>query len=203
MSGRERWDAYYREVAAREPAAPSAWVMARALDLPLDALVLDLACGRGRHARALAAYGYHVIALDVVERAVRAAAAGLAIAGVAAAVEALPLRDESVDAVLCVNYLDRGALPHVVKLLRPGGRLIMETFLVQQRTLRRGPRDPAHLLEPGELPRLVVPLEPVAYHEGLVRDAAGERYAAGVVAVKAGRHGVRHPPILAPPAAAP
>ena len=48
----------------------------------------------------------------------------------------------------------------------------------------RRPRDPAYTLAPGELPRLVAPLEVVAYREGLVHDDAGERCVASVVAVK-------------------
>jgi SAM-dependent methyltransferase len=156
-----------------------------ALALPHDALILDLAAGRGRHAVPLAAAGRRVVALDVVERAVagarRAAPRVMPVVGDAAA---LPIREGAVDAVLCVSYLDRDSFPHLVRLLRPGGRLIVETYTTMQRLLPRGPRDPSHLLEPGELPRLVAPLEPLAYREGLARDAAGERYVASVVAVK-------------------
>jgi SAM-dependent methyltransferase len=182
-----RWGSRYRQRADEPPGAPSAWVMRHALALPDAAVVLDLAAGRGRHALPLAAAGYVVVAVDLVEVAVAALvrdARGGNLGAVVADAAALPIRARSLDAVLCVNYLDRTLFPHLAHILRPGGHLIVETFTVAQRTLGRGPRRDAHLLELGELPTLVVPLEVIDSFEGLVRDAAGERYAAGIVAVK-------------------
>ena len=127
-----------------------------------------------------------MIAVDVVEMAVAAARRRPpgTLAGVVADVGALPIREWSVDVVLCVNYLDRILFPQLGRLLRPGGRVIIETFTIAQRTLGRGPRNPDYMLEPGELPTLVGPLEVIESAEGLVRDDAGERYVAGLVAVR-------------------
>ena len=182
---RDHWDAYYRESAERPLGAPSAWVMRHALALPHSATILDLAAGRGRHAIPLAAAGRTVIAVDIVEAAVAAARrrARGALAAVVADVGALPVRHGTVDAVLCVNYLDRTLFPLLARLLRPGGRLIVETFTVEQRALGRGPRSAAHLLERGELPTLVEPLDVIDSFEGRIQDDAGERYVAGIVAV--------------------
>ena len=44
-------------------------------------------------------------------------------------------------------------------LLAPGGVLLMETYLEWQRALGWGPSKAEHLLAPGELARLVAPLE--------------------------------------------
>ena len=65
------------------------------------------------------------------------------------------------DVVLLFNYLDRPRMPEVRKLVVPGGLLIMETYLEWQRTQGWGPTSDDHLLEPGELARLVGPLEPI------------------------------------------
>lgn len=180
MSERARWEARHREKSDRSPRAPSAWVIEQALALPERALVVDLAGGRGRHARPLAERGRRVIVVDLVEAAVRDAG----VPGIVAEATRLPIRDVSLDAILSVNFLDRSIFPSLVRLLRPGGRLIVETFTVEQRTLGRGPTSPAHLLEPGELPRLVAPLDVVFASEGFVSDESGERYVGRVVAVK-------------------
>jgi hypothetical protein len=65
--------------------------------------------------------------------------------------------------------------------------LIVETYTVGHRALvdagrARAPTNPAYMLAPGELPRLVAPLDVVASREGVVRDEAGERHVASVVA---------------------
>ena len=44
-------------------------------------------------------------------------------------------------------------------LVAPGGVLVMETYLEWQRALGWGPSKSEHLLAPGELARLVAPLE--------------------------------------------
>jgi hypothetical protein len=44
-------------------------------------------------------------------------------------------------------------------LVAPGGVLVMETYLEWQRALGWGPGKREHLLAPGELARLVAPLE--------------------------------------------
>ena len=185
MTERSRWDAYYSENADRSPGAPSGWVLDRALSLPARGLVLDLASGRGRHALSLAQSGRRVIALDIAFDAVRVATRTGA-HGVVADAGALPLREEGVDAILCVNFLDRALFTHFAACLRPGGALIVETFTTLQRKLGRGPTSAAHLLAPGELPRLVAPLAVREFFEGLVEDegAGAERYVARVVAVK-------------------
>ncbi len=210
---RARWDARYAESGAKAPGAPSAWVIRRVLDHTQEgALVVDLAAGRGRHAIPLSrGRALRVVAVDFVERAVRAACglrqtanaktsggvmveSGTGVLGVVADCAQLPLRDDIADAVICVNYLDRALMRDFARLLRRGGVLIVETFLAEQRRLGRGPSDPAHLLTPGELPTLIAPMELLEHREGLVRDEAGERYVAGVVARRRGLARGKHRP---------
>ena len=160
------------------------------MGLPPDAVIVDVAAGVGRHARALAERGRRVVALDYVEAAVRAAArAHPGIQGVVADAGTLPFAPESLDALLTVNFLDRALFPIFAGLLKPGGSLIVETYTLEQRTLvesgrARAPRNPAYLLAPGELVALVAPLEVVDLREGLVDDEAGVRHVASVVAVR-------------------
>jgi len=189
VTDRARWEERHRARVWCEPGAPSEWVLARAAALPRGALVAELAAGPGRHAVALARAGLRVLALDFSAPAIAAlvrAAEGLGVMAAVADVHALPVREHALDAIVCVNFLDRSLFPTLHRWLRPGGCVILETYTAEQLTLAHGPRARAHLLERGELPRLVGPLRVAASREGLVRDAAGERYVGSVVAVNSG-----------------
>jgi SAM-dependent methyltransferase len=165
--------------------------MAQCLALPASLLVTDIAAGLGRHAQALATAGRTVVALDIVERAVRASMREHGVMGVVADTEELPLRARSLDVILCVNYLDRPLFEVFKQLLRPGGFLVYETYTVDHLALvesgqAHGPRERRFLLARGELERLVAPLEILHQREGHVSDAAGVRSCASIVATERG-----------------
>ncbi len=135
--------------------------------------VLDLACGRGRHAIAASAGRGLIVALDrhpghLAELGERAARDGLRIERVRADLESgsdPPLADGIWDVVMVFRYLHRPLCPWIESALRPGGLLLYETFTEAQRTLEGGPRNPAFLLAPGELPGLFQKLEQGFYEE--------------------------------------
>jgi SAM-dependent methyltransferase len=183
---RARWEARYAD-GGHTDGAPSEWVIQQCLALPASHVIVDVAAGQGRHARALARAGRTVVAIDLIERAVRTAVREPGVSGVVADTTALPLRAGSLDLILCTNYLDRHLFDVFKVLLRPGGSLVYETYTVEhvalvERGEARGPRDPAYLLGVGELRRLVAPLTIVAEREGLVRDGAGRRACASILA---------------------
>ena len=61
-----------------------------------------------------------------------------------------PLPTSRYDVVLCFRYLDRGNWPAMIRALRPGGALVIETFTVEY--LKTRPDFPeAFCLKPGEL----------------------------------------------------
>jgi len=134
--------------------------------------VLDVACGDGRHSLAAATLGAAVTGVDrdvtrLVLARERAAAAGLSIEWRELDLEGAWPELGSFDAVLVFNYLDRASMPRILRLLSPGGLLIMETFLEAQRGAGWGPTSEKHLLRPGELARLVFPLKVVHGREAL------------------------------------
>jgi SAM-dependent methyltransferase len=150
--------------------------------------VLDLAAGAGRHAIAAAALGAEVVALDADAERLEQGRAHAAARGVAVTWQQADLTGAwpalgVFDVVMVFNYLDRARMDDVRALVAPGGTLMMETFLVGQRHLGWGPQSDAHLLTPGELPRLVAPLD-VAHGREVVEPVEGERWraVAGVVA---------------------
>jgi tellurite methyltransferase len=154
-------------------AGPSSWLLETADLLPEGrGRALDVACGRGRHALLLAAAGFAVDAVDRDEAALSALRATadrleLPVATVRVDLEAAPSLERDAYALVVVfHYLHRPLFPALVASVAPGGLLLYETFTVEQAAVGK-PRDPAHLLEHGELPRLLAPLEVVRLRDGL------------------------------------
>ncbi len=158
----------------------SPWILAWLDRLPAGAHVLDFAAGAGRHARAAAARGFSVLAIDRDAGALArcrtlepfdddfsgAAAAGSAVvrapapAGTRRPID-IRLADletgpwpfgagEHFDAVIVANYLFRPRFALLAALVAPGGFLIYETFARGNEAFGR-PSNPAYLLETGEL----------------------------------------------------
>jgi len=151
---------------------PAAWLARHAPLLPGAGRALDVACGRGRNALWLAARGLTVDALDRdadTIAALQAAALdrGLTVHARVADLEsgAPDIPAAAYDVVVVTHYLHRPLFPVLVAALKPGGLLVYETFTRAQ-ALRGKPSNPAFLLEPGELRRLVQPLEIIAEREG-------------------------------------
>ena len=186
---RAHWQARYAED-AEVGRRPSPWVVTQCLALSRDATIVDVAGGSGRHAVPIARAGRTVVVVDFVPTAVSMAVQRApGILGIVSDVRSLPIRDASVDAVVCVNFLDRSIFGDLARVLRPGGALVYETFTLRHLDLvrlgrARGPRNPAYLLDDGELRALVAPLVVQEYVEGVVTDDVGERHVARAVAVK-------------------
>jgi tellurite methyltransferase len=150
-------------------------------------VALDVAAGRGRNALALARVGVRVVAVDFSAEAMHsldttARASRLAIWPVVANLDSFHLKDESLDAIVNINFLDRALFPKFERALRPGGILIADTFLVDQAAIGH-PRDPRFLLAHGELRTLAGGLEVEEYREGLVTYPNGEHaYRASMLA---------------------
>jgi len=172
---RADWDERHRG----QPPGEAAPFLAAMLKRIPRGVALDVAAGRGRNALALARAGMRVVAVDLSAEAMRSLAATartarLAIWPVVANLDNFHLKDESFDAIVNINFLDRALFPKFVRALRPGGILIAETFLVEQAAINH-PRDPRFLLGHGELRALADGLEIEEYREGLVTYPGGER----------------------------
>lgn len=164
---------------------PSPWLVDNMDLLPRNGRVLDVACGRGRHALQLASAGFDVHAIDRNPDAiafVRATAERLHLSLTADVVDlegdAPPdLAAATYDAILVFSYLHRPLMPALRAALKPGGRLFYETFTTRQAE-RGHPKNPAFLLNDGELAQLVAPLMVLRSREG---DVDG-RFIASIVA---------------------
>jgi SAM-dependent methyltransferase len=151
---------------------PSSWVRRWAALVPHDArgAVLDLACGRGRHARYFASLGHTVIALDRDREALAALAGVPRVQTLCADIEgaAWPLQGRRFTGVVVCNYLHRPLLPVIADSLETGGVLIYETFAAGNERYGR-PSNPDFLLRPGELLEAFgSALTVIAFEQGLV-----------------------------------
>ena len=188
---RETWTAKY--AADASIAAPTPFVAAAlaALAPAPGARALDVACGRGRHALAAARRGFRVEAVDWALPALRtltaaACADGLDVSGVVADVGVWTVPADRYDLVLVVDFLERDLVPALRAAVRPGGRLLMETFLRGQERYGH-PRNPAYLLAPGELAALVEGWTTERSYEGRVGGDDAPAMRAGIVARRPSR----------------
>lgn len=147
--------------------APSAWVIRFAPLIVPGGLVLDLACGHGRHARHLLSLGFRVIAADIDASALAGCnEPGLTVVERDLEDGSWPWEPEALDGVVVTNYLHRPHFRHIAASLRGSGVLIFETFGAGNEKLGR-PRNPDFLLQPGELLQAFAALQVIAYEHGI------------------------------------
>lgn len=137
---------------AASRAEPWPEVLSFTTSLPPEALVADVGCGNGRHARALASAGHRVVAVDfarslllIGRRGSRGRLWGQHILWVQGDAATLPLHDGSVDAAISVAILhhlpsrdDRvQALRELRRILRPEGRAFVSVWALDQPRFRK------------------------------------------------------------------
>lgn len=133
--------------------------------------VLDLACGKGRHAIHAARLGYQVTAIDRNAEALGQLRNIGGITPIEHDLEtedaAIPLSAGSLDGIIVTNYLHRPLFGQLAGLLAPGGVLIYETFAIGNEQFGK-PSNPAFLLAEGELLQVFGSLTVIAFEQGIM-----------------------------------
>lgn len=136
---------------------PSQWVQRFADLVPAGRPVLDIACGGGRHSLVFLDRGHAVTAIDrdVAQCEISGDRDGFTLVG--ADLEdgsPWPFLGTRFGGVVVANYLNRPLLPALIDAVEPGGVLIYETYAKGNENFGR-PRNPKHLLDPGEILEVV------------------------------------------------
>lgn len=179
---RQRWNHRYATLPLHARLKPTPFVISCLPKLPVCGRALDVAAGAGRHTIALARRGLQVDAVDISWQGLqlarqRASEAQLSpeaqVNFIVADLERPWLPRCHYDVVLVSFFLHRPLFPLIKERLLPGGRLIYETYTVEQkelsyaRSMRR-----KFLLEHGELRRAFSDFEILFYDEGNHNDKA-------------------------------
>lgn len=156
-----------------EPA--SAWVQRWSHLVTNGGVVLDVACGHGRHARWFYQRNHPLVLVDRSREAIESIAIpAQACEAVVADIEngPWPFAGRQFDALVVTNYLWRPLMPTLLASLAPGGVLIYETFTQGNETVGK-PSRPDFLLRPGELLEICRALRVVAFEDGFEEGPQG------------------------------
>ncbi len=129
----------------------SPWVKRFAAAIPKGGLVLDLACGAGRHTVMLADAGYFVLAVDQDISAIQKLQnSSIQVCQLDLEAGVWPLEGQEFAGIVVSNYLYRPFLDKLPNMLQEGGVLIYETFAEGNSRFGK-PSNPNFLLKTGEL----------------------------------------------------
>ncbi|MDM8520508.1 class I SAM-dependent methyltransferase [Anaerolineales bacterium HSG6] len=149
----KRWNQRYHEEGQTRLSHPPRQLLTDYLShLPRQGLALDVAAGVGVNSLCLAQHGLHVIAADISTVALslaqqQAKQQNLSLQPLLLDLAQAYFPPHSFDLIINFYYLERTLFPLYQKALKPGGWLIMETFVKPEYATER----PAHYLHPHEL----------------------------------------------------
>ena len=173
---RQRWDEKYRAKFVPDKIALDAWLVEQVSALQ-PGRALELACGVGHNAIWLVQQGWTVDAVDISPLGLATAEklsqnAAARVNWIPADVDEFNPQVDAYDLVIVFRFLDRGRLPGIVQqALRPGGRLIYETFTTAHISRPDSHmKNPAFALQPNELQSLFPQFEVVSYAECTLAD---------------------------------
>jgi SAM-dependent methyltransferase len=186
MGTRLTWDDRYRSEEHRNDAP--AQLVARVIETLPPGRALDLACGAGRHALALAERGWRVTAVDASRVAIdivreRARTRSFEIDARLADLEKheFEIQADAFDLICDCCYLQRDLFPSIRAGVRPGGVVIAVIHLLD-RSPRLKPMNPDFLLRSGELPEIFAGWDILHDFEGKPAGGPRERIVAEIVA---------------------
>jgi SAM-dependent methyltransferase len=151
---------------------------------------LDIATGEGKNAIFLAQRGFHVDAVDISEVGLKKAENlaqkfGVKIHTILADLDTYRIEKQYYDLIVNFYFLNRNLIPKIKKGLRRGGKVIFETYLLEQRVLSTaGPKNPDYYLKPNELLSLFNGFRILLYQEGIFKEGGKRKAIASLIAEK-------------------
>lgn len=146
------------------------------MDLLPKGKAFVIAMGEGRNAVYLAKNGYEVEGCDISDAAIEKAnkladKKGVKINAFVTDMETYKIKPDKYDLITCFYYLQRDLMPQIIKGLRKGGMVIIETYSIDQLTLGpdvKGPRNEDYLLKHNELLNYFRELRVIYYEETII-----------------------------------
>jgi tellurite methyltransferase len=152
--------------------------------------VLDIATGEGRNAVFLAQRGFAVDAVDISEKGLKKAQKlakekGVRINTFLMDLDQYQIEKERYDLITNFYFLRRSLIPKIKKGLKKSGRVIFETYILEQRKLGTGgPKQAKYFLKPNELLRLFKNFRILFYREGIFKEGGRKKAVASLIAEK-------------------
>jgi len=186
----KRWDENYRRLKFLPGKKANAFLRKHIRSLP-KGKALDLACGDGANAVFLAQEGFAVDAVDISPLGLKMArrlarAKKLKVHFRLADLDSFSLPRGQYDLITVFYFLSRPLIPRIKKALKPGGRIVFETYTIEQPLLGTGgPHKPSYLLRPNELLGLFSGMRVRFYREGFFQVDGQKKAIASLIAQKA------------------
>jgi 2-polyprenyl-3-methyl-5-hydroxy-6-metoxy-1,4-benzoquinol methylase len=188
-SDQKRWDERFRGKGFAFGKQPNPFLKKHIHLLP-KGKTLDIASGEGRNAVFLARQGFDVDAVDISEVGLKKAKklAGeirVKIDTTYADLNTYQIEKEKYDLIANFYFLRRSLIPKIKKGLKKGGRVIFETYTLEQKNVgTEGPKDPKYFLKPNELLRLFKDFHILYYREGIFKEGGRRKAVASLIAQK-------------------
>jgi len=185
----KRWDERFKGKGFAFGKGPSPFLK-KHIHLLQKGKILDIASGEGRNAIFLARQGFDVDAVDIsgvgLKKAQKLAGEfGVKIHALLADLNTYQIEKEKYDLIANFYFLRRSLISQIKKGLRKGGRVIFETYILEQRNIgTEGPKDPKYFLKPNELLRLFKDFHVLYYREGIFKEGGRRKAVASLIAEK-------------------
>ena len=147
QADKERWDEKHQQNTM--PHEPIQFIKEYA-PLAKGTHALDIACGNGRHSKYLTTLGFEVDALDISSVAIAQLQNIPHIHAQEVDFDSYTLTQNKYDIIVCTYFLERSLLPQMIQALKPGGIILMETFVAHEDNGRKA-SNPTFRLKEGEL----------------------------------------------------
>lgn len=188
-SNQKRWDERFKEKDFTFGKEPNPFLKKYIRLLP-KGKALDLASGEGRNAVFLAQKGFEVDAVDLSRVGLKKTKAlakekGVKIHTLYADLKTYRIEKEKYDLIANFYFLMRSLVPKIKRGLKPGGRVIFETYILEQREIGgQGPKQARYFLKPNELLWLFKDFRILFYREGIFKEGGRKKAVASLIAEK-------------------
>jgi 2-polyprenyl-3-methyl-5-hydroxy-6-metoxy-1,4-benzoquinol methylase len=189
QSDQKRWDKKYKDKESVLGPETNPFLRRHIRLLP-KGKALDIATGEGKNAVFLAQQGFDVEAVDISKFGLGKAQklakeSGVKIRTLHAELDHYQVEEGRYDLITDFYFLDRRLIPGIKRGLKKGGRVVFETYLMEQMSLsNEGLKNPRYLLKSNELLNLFRGFRILFYREGIFREGGARKAIASLIAEK-------------------